>query len=139
MHVESLAIELARAGHTPFVVTLGDVRQTAHRNHEGVAITTLPEHLRVGDTLGFPSLGTRKKLTDWLRREKIDVVSVPTRFFPMTYLGWKAALKAAVPSLLTEHGSNHVQHSSPLISLGSRVVDYSFGKRALRGATKVVG
>lgn len=136
-HVQALAAELVRNGHETIVVTLGD--QTGWRDDDGVSVLTLPEKFRVADTLGFPRWGTRRRLTQLLREREIDVVSVHTRFFPMSFVGWRAAKKIGVPVVHTEHGSNYVVHSSAVISLASRIMDHTLGRAVLRGVDRVVG
>ncbi|WP_205881456.1 glycosyltransferase family 4 protein [Leucobacter coleopterorum] len=137
LHVRSLATELTRMGHEVLVVTLGTEPGWSHVN--GVEILTLPEHFRVADILGFPSLGTRRQLTGLLRQREIDVVSVHTRFFPMSYVGMRAARAAGLPLIHTEHGSDHVASDSAVIRFASRLVDFTLGRRVLRSADRVLG
>ena len=56
------------------------------------------------------------------------MVSTHTRFFPMSFVGARAAQKAGIPYIHTEHGSNFVNNSNPIIAIGSRVVDLSLGR-----------
>lgn len=136
-HVQSLARELAAQGHDPTVITLA----AAPRRHRdgAVDIIELKEHFRVADTLGFPSPGTRRALTRQLRTQQIDIVSVHTRFFPMTFVGLRAARAAGIPVVHTEHGSDHVVTDSAVISLASRLVDRTIGRWVLRQADRVLG
>lgn len=143
LHVRSLATELTGLGHEVLVVTLGSDPGWSHvgggSEANTVEILTLPEHFRVADILGFPSLGTRRHLTRLLRERNIDVVSVHTRFFPMSYVGMRAARAAGLPLIHTEHGSDHVASDSPLIRFASRLVDFTLGRRVLRSADRVLG
>lgn len=136
-HVQSLARELLRLGHQVLVVTLGD--PTGWRDESGIRVLTLPEHMRIAETLGFPGLGTRRRLTRLLKAHDIDIVSVHTRFFPMTFIGWRAARAARIPVIHTEHGSDHVASDSTLISAASRLIDHTLGRASLRGADRVLG
>ena len=137
LHVRSLAAELARRGHAVLVVTLGEAPGWSRDGQ--VEVLTLPEHLRVADVLGFPGPATRRRLTRLLRERGVDVVSVHTRFFPMSFIGWRAARRAGIPVVHTEHGSDHVRSDSRLVSLASRAVDRTLGRAVLRGADRVLG
>lgn len=136
-HVHSLANELMRSGHNVFVVTLGT--EPGCRSEFGLRVIRLREHWRIADVLGFPPVGTRTKLSRFFREQKIDVVSVHTRFFPMSYLGIRAAKKCGLPVILTEHGSAHVITDSLFIRWASRIVDHTFGRFVLRRADQVLG
>ncbi len=135
--MRSLAKELARQGHSPLVVTLGT--EPGWSSDGGVRVLTLPEHFRVADILGFPGPGTRRRLTRLLRDERVDVVSVHTRFFPMSFVGSRAARRARLPLVHTEHGSDHVSSDSAVIRIASRVVDFTLGRAVLRSADRVLG
>ncbi len=137
LHVQALATELVQQGHQALVVTLADRVTTSLDN--GIMVNTLKEHFRTADILGFPGLGTSRKLAKLLKAESIDVVSIHTRFFPMSYVGLRAGLLAKIPVIHTEHGSDHVSSESPIIRWVSRIVDYTFGRAVLRRATRVLG
>lgn len=137
LHVQSLAKELTRRGHEVLVVTLGDVPGWSTR--DSINILTLREHARIANILGFPSLGTKRRLKKLLQERGVDVVSVHTRFFPMSYLGMRAATTAKIPLIHTEHGSDHVASDSALIRFASRMVDFTLGRAVLRRATQVLG
>ncbi|MCP2637521.1 glycosyltransferase family 4 protein [Microbacterium sp. HD4P20] len=137
LHVQALAHQLAELGHTPIVITLDRERQQGYDGD--VRVLSLREHLRVADTLGFPAIGSRRVLTRFLRAERIDVVSVHTRFFPMSFVGLRAARAAGVPVVHTEHGSDHVASDSAVIRIASRLVDETVGRWVLRHADRVLG
>ncbi|APZ35899.1 hypothetical protein BOH66_12915 [Microbacterium aurum] len=135
-HVQSLARELAALGHSVHVYTLGP--DTGTRRDGAVVVTTLTERWRIGDTLGFPPLGSTRRLARALRDERVDIVSVHTRFFPVTAIGVRAARRARVVVVHTEHGSGHVVTDSPLIRVASRLVDLTVGRWVLRRADRVL-
>lgn len=137
LHVQALASTLREQGHEPLVVALGDTPET--RNDDGVEVLVLPQRFKVGGLLGFPHFGTKRRLKRLLKARQIEVVSVHTRFFPMSYLGWRAARSLHIPVVHTEHGSDHVASDSPVIWLGSRMVDFTLGRTVLRGADRVLG
>ena len=137
LHVQALAHELVRKGHRATVVTLGS--PVGWRQDAGVEVLTLPEHFRVADILGFPSPGTRRRISRLLHDLDADVVSVHTRFFPMSFVGWRAARAAGLPLIHTEHGSDHVTSDSFVIRTASKAVDLTLGRMVLRGADRVLG
>lgn len=137
LHVQSLASELVRQGHDALVITLA--KQPSHRLDAGVEIISLKEYLRVADVLGFPALGTRRKLTKLFELHGVEIVSVHTRFFPMSFVGMRAAKKIGIPLILTEHGSDHVASDSPIIRWASRLIDFTLGRLNLRQANRVLG
>src|SRR5690606_18310914 len=136
-HVRALASELTARGNDVAVVTLGT--PTGWRQDGKIEVLTLPERFRISDILGFPFLGTRRRLTRMLRERSVDVVSVHTRFFPMSAVGWRAARAAGIPVIHTEHGSDHVKSDSRVITAASRAVDFTIGRAVLRGADRVLG
>ena len=136
LHVQALARELAAQGHQPLVVTLGD--RHGPSIDQGVEVITLPERLRIANVLGFPPLGTRRRLNRLLRERSVEIVSVHTRFFPMSFIGVRAARRAALPVIHTEHGSDHVKTGSRFVALASRLVDLTIGRWVLRKAERVL-
>lgn len=136
-HVSSLAKHLQLQGHDVFVYTLSEKPEKAIEN--GIAITRYSEYFQVGSVLGFARLGTSRKLREALRADRIDIVSVHTRFFTLTWLGLFAAKRVGVPVIHTEHGSGFVVASSVIISWCSRLVDWTLGRLALRKADAVLG
>lgn len=136
-HVSSLARHLADQGHKVFVYTLSDT--PGRHVEDGVTVTRYAEYFQVGDVLGFPRLGTSRRLRRALTADGIEIVSVHTRFFTMTWLGAIAARRLSIPLVHTEHGSGFVVSSSRLISFASRLVDLTFGRWALRSADLVLG
>lgn len=137
MHVSSLADELAARGHDVFVHTLEETQ--GRTREEGVTVNRHREYLRIGGILGFPAWGTTRRIAAQLRADSVDVVSVHTRFFPMSWVGLRAARRAGARVIHTEHGSGHVVSPSAVIRWGSRAVDLTIGKAVLRGADGVLG
>lgn len=137
LHVRNLARQLRAQGHDVLVITLADVPGVVVE--DGIEVVRMPEHLRVGDIFGFPSLGTTRRVARLLREHRIDVVSVHTRFFPMSWVGLRAAARTGAVVIHTEHGSDHVVSDSPLISMVSKAVDLTMGRAVLRRATDVLG
>lgn len=137
-HVEALAARLARRGHRVDVVCLAE-RGTRARveTRAGVRVHRLPALASVAGIAGIPGPSAWRRVV----REVVagcDVVSVHTRFFPMTVLGLRAAGRLGIPTVLTEHGSGHVVTGSPLVDRCARLVDWTAGRWAWRSATEVL-
>lgn len=136
-HVQNLARELARLGHKIWVLNIA--QETGVRSDQGIDVITGKAYLPIADVITVPGLGTTGKIAHFLTQNKIDVVSIHTRFFPMSFVGLRAAQKAGIPVIHTEHGSGFVATKNPIVWLGSRVIDLTMGRYILRHATKVLG
>jgi len=134
-HIYHLSVSLAQLGHEVFVLTISD--KPGHRQEEGVDIRTDRRHFPVADIISFPALGATRAIAHFLREHHIDVVSVHTRFFPMSFVGVRSAHKAGIPAIHTEHGSGFVASSSPIIAPASRAVDVTMGRYVLRHEARV--
>jgi len=135
-HVGALAARLVGLGHRVTVFTLSD--EPGVSVEDGVRVHRLPRRFPVADVIAFPPLGTTRRLTAALREQGVDAVSTHTRFFPLTWVGVRAARRAGVPSIHTEHGSDHVRSPSRIVEFASRMVDLTLGRHALRRATRVL-
>lgn len=135
-HVGALAAQLVALGHRVTVFTVSDEPGVSVEG--GVRVHRLPRRFPVADVIAFPPLGTTRRLTSALREQGVTVVSTHTRFFPLTWVGTRAARRAGVPSIHTEHGSDYVRSPSRLVEFASRMVDRTLGRRALRRATRVL-
>jgi len=135
-HVAALADQLVALGHRVTVFTVSGEPGVGVEG--GVRVHRLPGRFPVADVISFPPLGTTRRLTSALREQGVTVVSTHTRFFPLTWIGARAARRAGVPSLHTEHGSDYVRSASPLVDFASRMVDRTLGRRALRRSTQVL-
>lgn len=136
-HVDNLMRELSEAGHDVDVITLNDA--VSIRFEGGMKIMTGLRRFPVADIISFPRLGTTAKLERYLRRNKVEVVSIHTRFFPMSFVGMRAAKRAHIPVIHTEHGSGPVAGGSIVTRVGSRIVDSTLGRWVVRSADQVLG
>ncbi len=136
-HVHSLVQHLVARGDDAVVITLSE--SAGLEREDGIDVIRLREHLRVADVLGFPAPGTARRIARILRERNVDVVSIHTRFFPMSWVGLRSARRAGLPVIHTEHGSDHVVSDSLLIRAASRFVDFTVGRAILRQADDVVG
>ena len=136
-HLQQLATGLAKLGNDVTVITIDE--QPGTRLENGVRILIGKAHLPISGVISFPTLGTTRRLASFLSEGAFDAVSVHTRFFPMTFVGLRAAHMACIPVVHTEHGSGYVASSSTIIALASRVVDNTLGRYVLRHAERVLG
>lgn len=136
-HTHALATQLAAQGHQVLVYTL-DAKGPAEAQEAGVTVRRLPEYMRVEGILGFPSPLAALKLVRQLAKERVDVISVHTRFFSMSWLGVLAGKTLRIPVVHTEHGSGYVVSEKVLIRQASKLVDVSLGRFTLRTASKVL-
>jgi glycosyltransferase involved in cell wall biosynthesis len=136
LHVASLAHTLVKEGLRVTVITLDN---TGGETVEGgVRVIRLPCTPLIGHVLAFPFPGAGKRLRQRLRDLEVDAVSVHTRFFPMTYLGARAAKKLGVPAILTEHGSDHVRGVKWAVGAASKLVDFTMGRYVLKNSARVL-
>lgn len=136
-HLGNLSEGLANLGVDVSVITIDD--RPSSREDAGVKILTGKRHFPIADVVSFPRLGARRNLTKFLIAGKFDAVSIHTRFFPMSFIGLRAARKAGIPVVHTEHGSGPVASESLFISLPSRIVDQTLGRYVLKSADHVLG
>ncbi|QQM66991.1 glycosyltransferase family 4 protein [Actinomyces weissii] len=135
-HVAHLAAQLTALGHQVWVLNLAEVPE---RRQDGqVTVLTGRASAQVAEIITFPRLGATTVVARFLRAHRIEVVSTHTRFFPMSLLGVRAARRAGVPVIHTEHGSGFVSSTSSLVALGSRTVDLTVGRYVLRHADRVL-
>ena len=136
-HVFALATRLVGQGHDVRVYALD--REVGVSNEAGIEVHRLRETPQVGGVLGIPFVGTSRYVRRSLRERPADIISVHTRFFPMTVLGSKIGRRLGIPVIHTEHGSDHVASSSPLVATVSKWVDLTLGRASLRRADAVLG
>lgn len=122
-----LKVTVFTLAETPGITTEAGVQVSRHRSTKMIA-----------NVLGFPLPGTKKYIQDRIRASDIDIVSVHTRFFPMTFIGVRIARTLRIPVILTEHGSDHVRGVSPVIGMASKFVDLTLGRYVLRKSTSVL-
>lgn len=137
LHVSALAQELAAQGHRVTVVTLDNQHPGAFEH--GVEVIRMPSTRTIGGVLAFPFPGARARIARLLKERGVELVSTHTRFFPMSFVGIRAAKSLGVPSVHTEHGSDYVRGVSAFVGLASRMVDWTLGRLVLRGADRILG
>ena len=136
-HVQELAEELVRTGNRATVVTVGDVYGDELLN--GVRIIRLKRGFSFGEVFSFPKFRSGAFLLSAISEERFSVISTHTRFFPLSWLGARFALKNKIPRIHTEHGSGFVKGVSWPVGVMSKIVDITIGVWTLRTSTKVIG
>lgn len=135
-HVAALANALVGNGLKVTVFTLAETPGIT--TESGVQVSRHRSTKMIANVLGFPLPGTKRNIQDRIRASDIDVISVHTRFFPMTFIGVRIARALRIPVILTEHGSDHVRGVSPMIGMASKFVDLTLGRYVLRKSTSVL-
>ena len=135
-HVGALVAHLNQLGVLTSVETLFDPSSVEPDKSQFISRTSAK--YKVGDGFYLPPFGFRKRLLKKYRDKNISLVSVHTRFFPMTWAGIWVAKKLEVPVILTEHGSGFVKGVPALVRLISWLVDQTAGRWALKKADFVL-
>ncbi|MFA5173568.1 MAG: glycosyltransferase family 4 protein [Candidatus Pacearchaeota archaeon] len=86
----------------------------------------------------YPIIYYKNKILSILSKEKFDLIITNTRFFHTSLIGMKFAKKNKIPWIHIEHGTSFVQTNNPIVWLGSRLYDFTFGKKVLKNADKVI-
>lgn len=136
-HVSALSTELQKLGHQVTIITLFGT--PAVELEQGMKVYRLKEYFTVDGILGFPSPVGLLKVFSILRKENIDVISVHTRFFSMSWFGVLAGRLLKIPVIHTEHGSGFVASEKAVIRVASQLVDRTLGRMTLRRASKIIG
>ncbi len=136
MHVFSLAKRLLADGHTVTVVTLAEACTDVME--DGIRVIRLRGTRQLGGVLGFPLPGATRAIGKLISEIEPDIVSVHTRFFPLTFIGGRVARRSGIPVIHTEHGSDFVRGVSPLVALCSKLVDLTVGRYTIRKADVVL-
>jgi glycosyltransferase involved in cell wall biosynthesis len=134
-YAEELFSRLSATGWKVTVVSYAEA--SSEEDYRGIHIIRIPFKRKIGGVVATPDMKAWKEVTGRLSQEGIDVISTQTRFFFSSWYGMKWAKQLKVPHVHTEHGSDFVQHKSPVIRWGSWFVDVTMGKKILRNAQVV--
>lgn len=135
-HVQQLAHHVADLGHRVTVVALDNSRPGVDVGK--VTVHRLRGSRTIAGVFSAPFPGTTRLLRSVLKDQGVTLISVHTRFFPMSFVGLRLGRSLKVPVVHTEHGSDHVKGVSPLVGFISRIVDLTMGRYILRRATAVL-
>lgn len=130
--VGNLAEALVTHGHRCTVFTVD--REEGEEIRNGVRVIRIKGSLNIGEVFSFPRRNTLQRMKRMIATEDVTAVSLHTRFFPMTWLGLKAARAENVPSILTELGSDFVRGVNPIVWFSSRLIDLTLGRWAMKSA-----
>lgn len=136
-HVLHLAGEIAASGSRATIVTLAEA--ASDRMEGNVRVVRLQRHFPVAGVISFPAPGASKRIAAAFGNDQVTAISTHTRFFPMSAVGARVAKRIGAPVIHTEHGSDFVRSSSPVVSIASRLVDLTVGRWVLRNADLVLG
>jgi len=137
-YVVSLSKKLIEKGHKITVLchdteNIGKFKD----KHQGMEVYRIKNK----DILGVYFWPNKDHLNEQLKKldkEKFDLIITNTRFFHSSFVGMTYAKKRNIPWIHVEHGSTLVQTDNPIIWLGSRIFDFTFGKKILNNADKIV-
>jgi glycosyltransferase involved in cell wall biosynthesis len=139
-YVEELYSRLAATRkYEIYIATFGDEGERAGR-YRGLHVHRLAESISVAGVFNLPTYASwRHFVARTLPEIHPDLIVTQTRFFPSSLLGARLAKKLRIPHLHTEHGSDFVRHSSPIISGGAKIWDMLPGRYVLRSAQQITG
>ncbi|WP_406637435.1 glycosyltransferase family 4 protein [Pseudarthrobacter quantipunctorum] len=135
-HVHQLAHHVAELGHRVTVIALDNSRAGVEEGK--VTVHRLRGSRTIAGVFSAPYPGTKRRLHALLKDQGVTLISVHTRFFPMSFVGLRLGKTLRVPVVHTEHGSDHVKGVSQFIGMVSRVVDRTMGRYILKQATGVL-
>lgn len=72
-------------------------------------------------------------------KNKVDLISTQTRFFPTSWLGFAVAKVYRIPLYHTERGGSHTESDSRIVRWIGIILDHSFGFLLSRYATVAIG
>lgn len=135
--VENYVYQLARRlakNNSVFVVAskLNNVKE--REVIDGIAVFRIPAVELLPERLSLPLSG----VSSIINTIKPDIIVTNTRFYPVSFAAGMYAHKNNIPWLHIEHGTSQ-PYSNPLIQLGVRAVDLTFGRWIMRHASAVAG
>lgn len=94
---------------------------------------------KLNETFPIPRPLSALKIILLLSREKFDIVSTQTRFFPLTWIGFLFAKIKRIPVIHTERGGQHTASGNMLVDFIGRFIDHTFGWLVCRFSNQVIG
>lgn len=137
-YVVSLSKKLIEQGHEITVLCF-DTENTGkfNENYQGIKVLRVKNK----NLLGVYFWPDKKHLSEQLAKldkKQFDLVITNTRFFHSSVVGMEYARKRNLQWIHVEHGSTLVQTNNPIIWLGSRIFDFTMGKKVLNNADRIV-
>ncbi|MFP4403813.1 MAG: glycosyltransferase family 4 protein [Candidatus Woesearchaeota archaeon] len=118
------------------IVTYNNTNSKSQERYKGFKIIRVPCKSVLNGTYNFPVKGW-KQISEKLKKENYDIVNTHTRFFTMSYLGYKFAKKNNIRFVHTEHGAMFVPHPNPIVKTCARIYDEILGRRVISKADLV--
>jgi len=139
--VKELALRLKNNGQEVVIITANTHHSPAQEIIDGIEIRRLncwnPQLLNQSYPLIKPDFWTLKVYRN-IVKERWDIISTQTRFFPTSLLGLILAKKKKVPLVHTERGSCHPQVNSRILALIGRFIDHTLGAVVINSSQKAV-
>lgn len=137
-HVRDKVSALRGEGFQIYQYSLAPKQDVGREESENLVISRFRMKLAFGSVMSFPPLGTTRRIISELRNQSVSGISTHTRFFPMTFVGYKVSKALGVPWIHSEHGSSFVRTQNPLVDIPAKMWDLTLGKFLLRKADVVV-
>src|SRR3989338_10991310 len=128
--IHELAKRLATKDIRITVVTCNTHDAPVSENIDGVAILRVPcwNPTWLNESFPIPKLlKTYTTIRQHILAKKINAVSIQTRFFPLTWIGFVYGKMHRIPVFLTERGACHPAASSFIIRFSGKIIDHTIG------------
>ena len=125
-YTQNLAFALEGLDKTVIIVTNNCFDLLSHENiSPNISIYRLPCYPLFNGRFPLPKKNTEyKKLLKQLNKEKIDYVSINTRFYPHTFTGVKLAESKDIKPIVVDHGSAYFTFGNSFIDIFVRAWEH---------------
>ena len=125
-YTQNLAFALEGLDKTVIIVTNNCFDLLSHENiSPNISIYRLPCYPLFNGRFPLPKKNTKyKKLLKQLNKEKIDYVSINTRFYPHTFTGVKLAESKDIKPIVVDHGSAYLTFGNSFIDIFVRAWEH---------------
>src|SRR3989339_363646 len=138
--IHGLVNRLVKKKYQVTIVTCNVYQSSLEEFIDGVRILRLPSWYALNKTYAIPKPTITFLRIIWdLWREKYDIISTQTRFFPTSFLGAFLAFIKRIPLIHTERGSCHSVVQSRFVDIASRLIDHTLGFFIVRVARQNIG
>lgn len=121
----NISKELVKRGNDVIIVTSHTNGQKYHEFCDGIEIYRLPSINLMNGRLPILRIGLKKiNYINELKRKKIDIVIINTRFYFLSLFGARFAYKNKIPSMIIEHGTSHLQFENKLLCFIENVYEH---------------
>lgn len=125
-YTQNLAFALEGLDKTVIIVTNNCFDLLSHENiSPNISIYRLPCYPLFNGRFPLPKKNTEyKELLKQLNKEKIDYVSINTRFYPHTFTGVKLAESKDIKPIVVDHGSAYLTFGNSFIDIFVRAWEH---------------